>query len=162
VIGKWTREAVYVHRSAWPLLPPWQRERIRRAVRIAGHREASAVDVAKIRHDGSVVSLLDYPLFETDPHPALFRAFTVNLKTGTVRVAAYQRGPSQPLLHRKEEMVASSHPRYARWAAQTRAEEECGLYPKELLSRIGFRRVWEPMWEKAQPCLRRRLGKTAR
>ncbi len=152
MIGKWTREAVYIHRSAWKLLPPWQRERIRQAERISGYRHA---DLAKIRHDKPFVSLLDYPLFNVDPHPALTRARTVDLAKGSVRETRYGT-ENPPILHRKEEFVADTHPRRTAWAKLTRAEEECGLYPKDKLSKIGFLRFWEPMWEKAQPCLRRR------
>lgn len=155
MIGKWTREAVYVHRSAWKLLPPWQRERIRQAERLSGHRTAA---LAKIRHDKPVVSLLDYPTFETDLHPALFRAYTVDLAQGAVRQTRYG-AENPPILHRKEEFVGPSHPRRAAWAALTAAEEECGLYPKDKLSKIGFRAYWTPMWRRAQPCLRQRLGK---
>jgi DNA phosphorothioation-associated putative methyltransferase len=155
VIGKRAREALYVHRSAWPALPLGHRVLITKAAAAARHHTAT---LAKIRHDGRGVSLLDYPEFDHDPHPALAKAYTVDLRDGSVRVSDYGSSENPPILHRKEELVASTHPRYAAWSAQTLAEEECGLYPAGMLSRIGFRKVWEPMWKKARPCLKR-LGR---
>jgi DNA phosphorothioation-associated putative methyltransferase len=154
MIGKRTQEALYVHRSAWSALPDELQALIRQAEDKTGYRGA---DVAKIWHNRCVVSLLDYPEFDTDPHPALKFRRTVDLCKGKFSQGKANKD-NPPILHRKEEMVAPSYPGYRDWERQTVAEEACGLYPRGMLSKIGFRKVWQPMWEQAQPCLKR-LGR---
>jgi DNA phosphorothioation-associated putative methyltransferase len=98
-------------------------------------------NVVKFRTDELKVSFLAYPGFWTDAHPALERAITVDLATGEARQADYTENINPPILHRKEQMLPSTHSRRAEFLGLTQAEEAEGLYGETRT--IGFRLNWE-------------------
>lgn len=51
---------------------------------------------------------LAYPAFESDPHPALRHAITIDLAAGKARHTDYADNPNPPILHRKELISRSS------------------------------------------------------
>ena len=58
-----------------------------------------------------------YPDFETDPHPVLRHAITIDLATGKARHTDYARNLNPPILHRKEAFLPADHGRLQRQAA---------------------------------------------
>ena len=98
-------------------------------------------NVVKLRTEEMKVSLLAYPKFFEEAHPALQRAITVDLVTGETRRADYTDNINPPILHRKEQMLPSDHPRRAEFRELTEAEEAEGLYADTRT--IGFRLNWE-------------------
>jgi DNA phosphorothioation-associated putative methyltransferase len=158
-VGKLTRSALYFHKSAFKLVPPVIRHlvlaaEIRMEDRRMFYRTANVLKVAK---DGASVSFLWYPDFDSDPHPALTASIHVPLafspwadsvhgprvKDPSERTYAGSANP--PILHRKEEFVASDHPLRGKFAALTRAEERAGLLSKT----PGFKRQWRERLKKA-------------
>jgi Methyltransferase domain len=136
-VGKQTRSALYVHRSALPLLPKELRSQVRRAQKIAA-RTLDA-DIVKIHHGTGRVSFLSYPDFDKDPHPALSQSVMVDLNLRRVKVRDYRKGGNPPVLHRKESFVAPDYPRRERFRKLTAAEEAAGLLGG---SSIGTRDGW--------------------
>lgn len=138
-VGKQTPSALYVHRNAVAHLPP-----ILRIYEACGHVLAGTVERAnmiKLSVTEPQVSYLSYPRFERDAHPTLASAVTVNLKRLTVDWRDYRKFDNPPLLHRKEEFVASDDPRRQLYARLTRAERLAGLY--DTPERIGTSLGWQ-------------------
>lgn len=88
------------------------------------HQIGDEYNVIKFRTDAPRLSFLSYPSFDEDPHPALHRAFAVDLATGKTYASSYQDNINPPILHRKELLVGPDHPRYGEFASLTAAEEE--------------------------------------
>lgn len=141
LVGKKLPDHLYVHKSAVHDLPELLQELVVDAEALAGTED---YDLAKIARDGRSVSLLGYPDFFEDPHPALDWALIVNLETGDVRERSWSSSKSPPILHRKETFLSPSHPRYDEFAELTRQEADLGLLSR---SSIGTRRRWEELLE---------------
>lgn len=146
--GKRLPDAVYLHRDAVPGLTPALRDAVEAAEAAAGR---PAWDVVKFGRSAPVVSLLAYPEFWTDPFPGLRQSWRVDLSTGSVKTMVFRPGPSQWILHRKEEMLPSGHPARAALERLTRDLEQAGAFGhglppaqrRALLSRIGRRGTWD-------------------
>jgi len=138
-VGKVTPSAIYVHKSALEEVPP-----ILRIYEGCDRGYIGAVEganVIKLNRTEPQVSYLTYPEFERDPHPALARSLSVALQTFRINVRDYQRSSNPPILHRKEEFVAMSHPQRPKFERLTQQEERWGLYDDP--ATIGTRRGWQ-------------------
>jgi DNA phosphorothioation-associated putative methyltransferase len=138
-VGKLTPSALYVHESAVEVLPVPLRLFEGCARGYLGRVEGA--NIVKLHRTEPKVSYLSYPDFESDAHPALAEALTVNLRTFGLRVRRYGQYRNPPILHRKETFLAADHPLRAKFARLTRLEEAKGLYADT--SRIGMRDGWE-------------------
>ena len=138
-VGKLTRQALYVHESALPQLPPVLRAFEGCARAYIGVVEGA--NIIKLHRDQPQVSYLSYPDFERDPHPALVSSLLVPLQTFKIRYRTYRESPNPPILHRKETFIATDHPLHEKFARLTRQEEKKGLYEKPEL--IGTREGWQ-------------------
>ena len=139
--GKLTPEALYVHTSALPNLPPVLRVYEGCARRYIGAVEGA--NVIKLNRRTPKISYLSYPDFERDPHPALSESLVVQLQTFDVRYFDYRDSDSPPILHRKEEFVSADHPLREKFARLTRQEERWGLFAHPLA--IGTRNKWNQL-----------------
>jgi hypothetical protein len=132
---KKTRSATYYHVSA---VPRELHERMERASLAAKY---PAFTVVKFHREK--VSLLDYPTFWAEAHPALSEAWTVNLVTGKCKHTRYKPSTA-PILHRKELFVNPKvEIRYGIFAELTRLEEQEGL----LDDPPGRRNAWHEFVE---------------
>ena len=100
-------------------------------------------NLLKLRTNELKISFLSYPDFESDPHPALRQAITIDLVTGKARHSDYADNLNPPILHRKETFLPADHPLWKRFRALTQAEESAGLY--EHTATIGFKLNWEKL-----------------
>ena len=137
-VGKLTPSALYIHRSAIPLLPPLLRLYEGCAQALSGTVEGA--NIIKLSVTAPQISYLSYPRFDRDAHPTLAAAVTVSLSKLTVDFRDYSRSDSPPLLHRKEEFIPAGYPRRALWEKLTHAEIRAGLY--EHPERIGTLQGW--------------------
>ena len=138
-VGKKLPDSLYVHVTAIDTLPDLLYRQLDRANDIAGEAE---YDLAKINRNGTVVSLLSYPTFMDDPHPALANAITVNLETGAAREQDYSQRQSPPILHRKESFLDPGHPQVGEFKKLTQQEEQHHLLNQP---GIGTRGKWEDL-----------------
>lgn len=138
-VGKRLPSALYLHADALGQLPPILRVLDGAARRLIGDVEASTV--VKLHLDRPAVSYLEYPDFDTDPHPALRSGYLVTLDRLRCDFRDYSRHANPPILHRKELLLAADDPRAARFAALTRQEQRAGLY--EQPDAIGTQRAWQ-------------------
>jgi DNA phosphorothioation-associated putative methyltransferase len=135
-VGKQTPSALYIHRDALGQLPPVMQVYEGCARVLSGTVEHA--NLIKLSVTEPQVSYLTYPRFDRDAHPTLASAVTVNLRRLSVDWRDYSRSASPPLLHRKEEFVATESPRKSLYAALTRAEIKAGLYKNpELIGTLG-------------------------
>jgi hypothetical protein len=98
-------------------------------------------NLVKFRTDELKLSFLSYPSFETDAHPTLSKAISVDLAAGKARHTDYAGNSNPPILHRKETFLPAGHPLRQQFERLTLAEEAAGLY--ENSETIGFRLNWE-------------------
>jgi len=101
----------------------------------------SSWSVVKLRHQGRAVSWLDYPEFDTDPHPKLHSSYSVDLTTLKTSFQSYEGAASRPLLHRKHEFLAPDDPDVPKYWRLTQSEVRAGLYQNPHL--IGTEDGWE-------------------
>ncbi|MFI9718194.1 DNA phosphorothioation-associated putative methyltransferase [Streptomyces sp. NPDC052396] len=139
VAGKLTPTALYAHRRAVDRIPV--------VLRLYEHCASIAVGrpdtwtVVKLRHQGRAVSWLDYPEFDTDPHPRIHSSYTVDLRTLESSHITYAASQNRPLLHRKHEFLAPDDPDRPRYQRLTASEVKAGLYEYPHL--IGTEQGWE-------------------
>lgn len=137
--GKMTPTSLYVHRRALDQIPTVLRL-YEHCAAIAAGRPAQWT-VAKLQHEGRGVTWLDYPEFDSDPHPRLHGSYSVDLATLKTSFTSYLEGEDRPLLHRKQEFLAHGDPDAAKYWRLTRAETKAGLYANPSL--IRTEQGWE-------------------
>jgi hypothetical protein len=139
--GKRLPTALYVHREGLAGLTGSLGALLDQVV--ARYQVGAEFNLVKFRTDELKLSFLAYPGFESDPHPALRQAITIDLATGKARRTDYAGNINPPILHRKETFLPAGHRLWTTFRALTRAEEEAGLY--EHTATIGFRLNWEKL-----------------
>ena len=137
-VGKITPTAIYIHRSALSELPPILRLFEGCARGYIG--EVEEANIIKLYRAEPKVSYLSYPQFDKDPHPALYRSLSVNLRSFKIKYLRYSDIDNPPILHRKEEFVGNEYPKRVTFSRLTKQEEERGLF--EDTKRIGTVRDW--------------------
>jgi DNA phosphorothioation-associated putative methyltransferase len=142
-IGKQTPDALYVHTSALQHLAPVLRVYEGCARAYIGAVEGA--NVIKLHRLKPQVSYLQYPEFETDPHPALAASLKIPLNTFNIDYREYRNLRNPFILHRKETMLALDHPLKAEFTCLTKQEEHNGLYETPQL--IGTHQGWQRVLE---------------
>ena len=137
--GKLTPTALYVHARAVERLPVVLRLYEHCAAMVAGR--PAEWNLIKLAHDGRKVSWLDYPLFDSDPHPRLASSYHVDLFSLKTGYSDYTRSSNKPLLHRKHEFLAPDDPDIGKYRRLTAAEVRVGLYRRP--ETIGTEQGWE-------------------
>jgi DNA phosphorothioation-associated putative methyltransferase len=140
-VGKITPTALYVHRSALSELSPVLRLYEGCGRGFLGQMEDA--NVIKLHHDKPAITYLEYPDFDTHPHPALTRATRVGLQTRSIDFRDYSHSRNPPILHRKEEMLSPQHPLFESFKAFTDKEVALGLFssPEHIGTRDGWTRT---------------------
>jgi len=134
-VGKLVRGALYVHRAAIGALAMDVRERVDKAVAIAGPARWNVARVEK-----HVVGLLEYEDFDAAAFPRLISSTRVNLVTGQHARTDFSRSANPLILHRKEQLLMVGDPRVRRWAETTRMLVEKGLFRDS--HAIGRQAAW--------------------
>lgn len=137
-IGKLTPSALYIHMTAFPVIPDVLRIYEGCARRLIG--AVPEANIVKLHHDGPRVSYLSYPDFNRDPHPALAESYLIDLQTFRITHRDYRGVSNPPILHRKEEFVTADYPLREKFAQLTAAEDRVGLYSDT--TRIGTCDGW--------------------
>ena len=138
-VGKILPDALYVHHSALPHLPP-----LLRVYEGCGRQLAGSVKdmtLLKLSPQRPRVSYLVYPDFERVAHPALSEAFIADLSQLRLHHRDYRHTTNPPILHRKELLVTNDHPRRSQFARLSDREEKLGLFDTH--QPIGMRKCWQ-------------------
>lgn len=144
-VGKTVGGYTYLHVSAFGSLSPEWNDRIAHAASCAGVRVETDFNVVKMMPLTDEVSLLDYSDFFESPFPSLARSWRVNLNTRRVSYRTYVNSRNPPILHRKELLLARTHPCISQFEALTQAAEAIGLFDDTRC--IGFREHWTQLIE---------------
>ena len=135
-VGKVLPDALYIHDSAIPSLPPLLRVYEGCGKVLAG---TVAATVVKLHRQKRKISYLFYPAFETDAHPALEASLRVDLQTFDIRFTDFRASVNPPILHRKETLLSPDHPLHHKFARLTAQEEKADLLG---IPGIGTRNAW--------------------
>ncbi len=146
-VGKRLPDAVYLHRSAITSVP----EELLDLIAQIAPNELDEWNVIKFFRRDFRVSLLSYPGFFDDCYPQLHESRTFDLVRNTSRLVSYVDSKNPPILHRKETLIAESHPSYDVFKEITKEGEDAGLY--ESTNRIGFKKNWEKLISQKGYCL---------
>jgi DNA phosphorothioation-associated putative methyltransferase len=138
-IGKLLPNALYVHKSALGSLTPLLR--VYEGCARAYLGELSDTNIIKIHRFSGKLSYLEYPDFETTPHPVLARSYKLAMRTQYLDVYDYTSTSNPPVLHRKEAFLEPEHPLYSKFARLTQQEARRGLLDDSQL--IGTKDRWE-------------------
>ena len=138
-VGKLLPTDLYVHTSAVDELPPVLRLLLFAVRQVVGEVEH---DLVKVALDGRSVSLLAYPGFDDDPHPALVQSVRVDLGRAQYQVRRYATAENPAILHRKDAFVTRDYPLYEQFRSLSEAEARAGLLSR---SEIGRRQQWEAL-----------------
>lgn len=139
-VGKRVFDELYIHLSAIEFLGADYSQAIREAIRAVADSDPKP-NVAKVNTKSARLSLLAYPDFEDDPFPTLVASWNFAPGTEAPVFRSYADSLNPPILHRKELLVPTEHPDYARWAESTKTAEALGLFDET--STIGFRLNWQ-------------------
>ncbi len=137
-VGKMTATALYVHQRAVPKMPVVLRLYEHCGSVAAGRPEGW--NILKLDHRGRRVSWSSYPDFDKDPHPKLAWTFGVDMATLESKHQSFAERENRPILHRKEEFVASDDKNASKYRRLTSAEVKAGLYENPTI--IGLERGW--------------------
>ena len=138
IVGKLTPSALYVHIDAFEHVPAVLKVYEGCARRLVG--DVPDANIIKMHRDSKKISYLSYPDFDSDPHPGLHRSDLVDLVEQRLERRSYVKAANIPILHRKEEFLHRSDPRWEPFALVTRDEETAGLFADP--SRIGYKKQW--------------------
>jgi DNA phosphorothioation-associated putative methyltransferase len=100
-------------------------------------------NLVKFHTQSFKISLLHYPRFFDEPHPALTEAVVIDLAAGQSKRLGYSGNDNPPILHRKETMLPADHAKSQEYANLSVEEEAHGLYRET--SRIGFKQNWNKL-----------------
>lgn len=145
--GKTVVDEFYVHLSALGQIENTDaRRKIERAVQGLPEIAEEPPNVAKLNLRSGRVSLLSYPDFFESAFPALRAAWVFPPEaSGPQSFRTYRDSLNPPILHRKELLVASSHPEHESWANVTSTAESLGLFDD--IATIGFSLNWTHLIE---------------
>jgi DNA phosphorothioation-associated putative methyltransferase len=138
--GKTVGHRIYLHVDAMSSIDMALETKVLEAEHLAGVRRLDHYNLIRIDAAGPYIALLNYPGLAEDPFPALSESWLVNLESKTVSYRTYASSQNPPILHRKELLLPTDHPRRGEYAALTAAAESIGLF--EQPTRIGYRRQW--------------------
>ncbi|MBI3303453.1 MAG: DNA phosphorothioation-associated putative methyltransferase, partial [Deltaproteobacteria bacterium] len=133
-VGKLLPDALYVHTSALPFLPPVLRALVLRASMLAS--ESSQSNIVKIYRSGAAVSFLAYEDFDTVAHPRLLLSIHVPFVDGKSPVIRRERSDNPPIVHRKELFVHPTYAFFQQFQQLTREEEAAGLFAQSPPGRL--------------------------
>ena len=137
-VGKLLPDALYVHHTAVPHLPP-----VLRVYEGCGRQLAGVVEgvtLVKLFRRRARVSYAAYDDFDRVAHPVLRSAVVADLGRLDLRFRDYTRSANPPILHRKELVVTDDYPARKIFARLTAREDRLGLLARPSI--IGTRNGW--------------------
>ena len=137
-IGQQRPNSLWVHVSAIDQLDPLLRLYEGCASRTIGRPEEATV--VKFHVQKPQITYLVFPEFDKEPHPALKTSMAISLRDLHVRYRDYAPD-NPPLLHQKDQTLASDYPGYAKFAKLSQQEQKWGLLDD--VKAIFDQRGWE-------------------
>lgn len=140
-IGKLVFEELYLHVTAVDYVEDVSHKAlIATAFRCLPEGQKDAINVIKLNLRSGKISLLEYEPFEEFAFPTLLGSWVIEPYKESPSYRSYRSSLNPPILHRKELLVAPSHPMQNEWQQLTKEAEELGFF--ENTRTIGFRKNW--------------------
>jgi DNA phosphorothioation-associated putative methyltransferase len=130
-LGQKQPNSLLIHVSAFDRLDPILRLYEGCASRTIGRMEEATL--IKLHINSPKISYLDVPDFDINPHPAIRSIMTIDLRDLHVRYRDYDI-EDPPILHRKDEAIASDYPFYNKFSKLSQQEKLWGLFDTSLYS----------------------------
>ena len=143
MLGKKVLNHYYWHCSLTAAQDELVQERVAQAEALASLQVDKDYNVIKYPSNGQYVSLLSYTDFLNTSFPALAYSYRVDLLTGRVEKRNYHASFNPPILHRKELLLSTDHPRQGEYRELTQTAEQLGLFGNPVT--IGFKKNWETL-----------------
>ncbi len=131
----------YIHVSQISALPEQSQTVLESARRAASAYDLSDYNVLKFHESNQRLTFLSYPGFFQEAFPILHSFLLVDTCAQAVRYRDLRDSQNPPLLHRKELLLDTKHPKAEEFAALTSLAEEIGLFKEP--SRIGLKLSWD-------------------
>ena len=128
-VGWQDEQALYLHRSLLPELPPVLRAYVGCATALFG--DVSQADVIKLHKASGKATFLAYDDFEGKPLPELRQRIKVNLRTRWVQV--FDHSADGQLLYFKERYFGANHPRRTEMEAFSVKVQKLGVSDRAML-----------------------------
>ena len=141
IAGKVVRGDLYLHVSACGHLTRPRQACMTEAVAITGMSPETDFNVIKIRWGNTVVSLLQYSRFFSDPFPMLARSVTVDIVNRSFKSRLYNQERNPPILHKKELLLGPEHPQRSLFEQLTESLEMRNI--KADKPGLGFKKQWD-------------------
>ena len=132
--------ARYIHISQVDRLSGEDGDALLKALQLAPEAK-DVFNVIKYQDDARQLTLLHYEDFDQSAFPALRQYWTISLEVSLARFRSYEGSLNPPILHRKELLLSTDHPKQKLYGSLTRSAEEIGLFKDP--QRIGFKRAWD-------------------
>jgi hypothetical protein len=129
IVGWQDEQALYIHRSLVPELPPVLRAYIGCATALFG--DVSQADLIKLHKASGKATFLVYDAFDGKALPELRQRIKVNLRTRWVQV--FDHSADGQLLYFKERFVNANHPHRAEMEAFSAKLRKLGIPDAEML-----------------------------
>lgn len=140
-VGKKVFDDLYLHVSVIDKVQDdYHKALIIRAFKFLPEGKTNSINVVKINLRSGKISLLEYEPFEEVAFPALLGSWVIESNSESPSYRTYRTSLNPPILHRKELLVDSSHPKQLEWQKITKEAEKFGLFDKTRT--IGFRKNW--------------------
>jgi DNA phosphorothioation-associated putative methyltransferase len=146
-VGKRVRNALYIHRDALAEIEVSSRRAVEEATTIVGDFRWNVV-----RIEPGCIALLEYEDFDAEHFPALRRSALVHLPARESKIRDFSTSANPPILHRKELLLPSAHPRRATYAALTAELDRLKLFVDS--HKIGLRNAWQRRLDEAGVVIR--------
>ena len=143
MLGKKVLNHYYWHCSLAAAQDGLVQERVAQAEALANVQADNDYNVIKYPSNGQYLSLLSYTDFLNASFPALAYSYRVDLLTGRVEKRNYHASFNPPILHRKELLLSTGHPRQGEYRELTQTAEQLGLFDNPVT--IGFKKNWETL-----------------
>lgn len=140
-VGKKVFDDLYLHVSAIDTVQDENHKAlISAAFKCLPESKTEFINVIKINLRSGKISLLEYESFEEAAFPTLLGSWAIEPSSESPTYRTYKTSLNPPILHRKELLVAPSHPEHHEWQRVTREAEDLGLFDNTRT--IGFRKNW--------------------
>lgn len=143
-IGQQHQHSLWVHVSVLDQLDPLLRLYEGCASRTLGRPDQA--NIIKFSLNRPRISYLEFPTFDTEPHPPLLTSMQIDLQDLHVRYRDFDLSDNPFVLSQKDQLISADYPHYEKFAKLTKQESDWGLLdnPGKI---SNFRSLHESLYE---------------
>lgn len=100
-------------------------------------------NIIKMDIKNQKISFLKYGDFYDSPFPILLDSHSYDVATKKSNIKNFENSKNPPILHRKELLIDSAHPKYENYLSLTKQAKSFGLFKDT--KKIGFQKYWNAL-----------------